>query len=120
MHSIIVLMYSTASPRITDIELSQPRQHEGDMVTITCEVLAEPDAAVEFIFSPRGGSQTITIGPSERHTLTEAHGSLYYVTIHTLVISNLMTGDAGNYSCVAVNEFGTGMSEVVGLEVLGQ
>ncbi len=84
------------------------------MATITCDVSAEPSAEVEFIFNEAVLDNTT----DNQYTFAESAGSEYYITIYTLVISDLMTSDAGQYSCRATNIHGNDTSSAL-LEVLG-
>ena len=116
-HILTCYIYHAAAPRAT-ISISSP-QHEGGAVSLTCQVLAEPDAEVQFLFFlPE--NQTSVITDSERHTITVTSGLEYYITVYTLNIVDLMTSDAGFYSCSADNIYGVAEAAPVSLEVLGE
>ena len=97
------------------ISLLPPRPVEGTMVTVRCEVTAEPEADVYFT-GPVMDTANLRYSTSDR----SYSGDLYYSTEHNLTITDLMTSDAGNYTCRANNTHGSVTSEPIFLNVLGK
>ena len=103
-----------AAPRVA-ISLLPLRPVEGTTVTVRCEVTAEAEADVYFT-GPVLNTTNLRYSISDR-----SYGyDLYYIAEHNLTITDLMTSDAGNYTCRANNTHGSATSEPIFLDVLGK
>ncbi|XP_035660696.1 leucine-rich repeat-containing protein 4C-like isoform X4 [Branchiostoma floridae] len=89
------------SPRI-DTRGSTTSAAAGDKAILRCKVTACPGAAVLWT-TPRGMSLTSDSEFPNMHVQTDG----------TLVIATVTTEDAGLYTCMAVNAFGTAEARVV-------
>jgi len=88
---------------------------EGSSLILNCTFQADPEPSVQW---HRGGN---TLPFSDKYQRTNKFVS--YLSIgyseHTLTVSNIGKSDAGNYTCIASNSYGTNLvAETV--EVIGE
>ena len=85
------------------------------MVTVVCDVIAEPEADVSF-------TGPVLNAPNQRYSISVRTftGSRYYMSEHNLTFTDVMTTDEGNYACTANNTHGSVTSQPVTLVVLGE
>ena len=81
---------------------------EGEVLTVECQAIANPPPSIIWMKE----SSILNIGTSE--SVQDR------VVTNRLVISNLSLSDAGEYSCVAMNEIGNTSSPTFTVNIVGQ